>query len=113
MKNNIRNIKDLEGYWVKYYHKIDGTIYSCGVPQYRTFVKIKKTDNWEVLLDNLDRNNYDPILANEVMNFLYCFGQLEKIPNGYDSYLDLGGTMKISPQLLKQYLSKNPIRTKN
>lgn len=82
-------------------------------PNIALLLKSKKTDNWEVLLDNLDRNNYDPILANEVMNFLYCFGQLERIPNGYGAYLDLGGTMKISPQLLKVYLSKNSIRTKN
>lgn len=104
--NNI-TIKDLRGCWVSYYKKIDGSIFSCGVPQYHTVVKVKGSYNWKILHDNASDEHYNPKLAFEVRDFLNEFSQLEKIPNRYGNYYDSEGSMYISSQLLKIYFDKH------
>lgn len=105
MENKELRLKDLRGSWVSYYSKIDGTLFSSGVPQYRTIIKRKRVwGGWETVHDNANKENTNFILAKEVQEFFWKMGQLKRVPNGYGTHLDLEGTMCVSSQLLDNYL---------
>ena len=106
MENNIR-IENLRGCFVSYYHKIDGSIYHSGVPQYHKVVRVKRGYDWETVYNNAC-NIYNYKIADEIRDFLRRFGQLKREPNGYGNvnYCDVEGSMYVSSEILENYLKE-------
>ena len=97
-------IEDLSGKWISYYEKIDGCVYRGGRPQYHVILKVKEGYDWIILRDNARKEFTGNLsLSWDVCNFLSHFGQLKKEPNGFESYCDIEGSMRITDSLLAEY----------
>lgn len=109
MEKKELNIKDFNNCWINYYYKLDGSRYSCGVPQYHRIVKVKRNSHWEILHDN-NVSNSNLRLADEIRDFLNKFRQIKKEVNFYGLY-DMEGSMYLSSELLQIYLKdKNTMK---